>query len=60
MFDVKVYFFVNALNKMGCSVKIHLFSLTSFYRVVGGMDTLNKMEKIECDDKDRPKVNVRN
>ncbi|XP_046840924.1 RING-type E3 ubiquitin-protein ligase PPIL2-like [Xenia sp. Carnegie-2017] len=26
-----------------------------FGRVVGGMDTLNKMEKIECDDKDRPK-----
>jgi hypothetical protein len=25
-------------------------------RVVGGMDTINKMEKIECDEKDRPKV----
>lgn len=24
--------------------------------VVGGMDTINKMEKIECDEKDRPKV----
>ncbi|CAB3983107.1 peptidyl-prolyl cis-trans isomerase-like 2 [Paramuricea clavata] len=26
-----------------------------FGRVVGGMDTINKMEKIECDEKDRPK-----
>lgn len=27
------------------------------YRVVGGFDVLNSMEKIETDDKDRPTVN---
>ena len=27
-----------------------------FLRLVGGMETLNSMERVETDDKDRPKV----
>jgi len=29
------------------------------FRVVGGLDTLDKMEKIKTDDKDRPLVGIR-
>lgn len=27
-------------------------------RLVGGHETLNAMERVECDEKDRPKVNA--
>jgi len=32
---------------------------TVFGRVVGGLDTLNAMERIECDNKDRPKEEIK-
>eukprot|EP00123_Amoebidium_parasiticum_P017106 comp23713_c0_seq1/m.40796 comp23713_c0_seq1/g.40796 ORF comp23713_c0_seq1/g.40796 comp23713_c0_seq1/m.40796 type:complete len:523 (-) comp23713_c0_seq1:381-1949(-) len=31
---------------------------TIFARIVGGMDTLVKMERVDCDDKDKPKQDI--
>ena len=34
------------------------FNIDFIGRLVGGHETLNAMERVECDEKDRPKVNA--
>ena len=45
-------------NKTKEKEDVKPFNINFIGRLVGGHETLNAMERVECDEKDRPKVNA--